>query len=66
MKMPKITARKWEGDDMYSWAVFIDNQVFVSGLSKRQVDYYKKLAKQTWEERHDTAGSSSKKSLPRA
>lgn len=44
-KKPKITARKYEGDDAYSWAVFIDGRPFVTGLSRREVHYYKKLAR---------------------
>lgn len=40
----KITARKWDGDDAYSWAVFIDGKPMVTGLSRREVPYYKKQA----------------------
>jgi hypothetical protein len=40
----KITARKYMGDDRYSWAVFVDGRVVVAGISKTQVPYYKKLA----------------------
>ena len=43
MAKPKITARKWNGDDAYSWAVFVDGRVAVSGLSRREVPYYKQL-----------------------
>jgi hypothetical protein len=32
------------GDDRASWAVFRDGKVVVSGLEKREVEYYKKLA----------------------
>lgn len=42
MAKPKITARKYMGDDAYSWAVFVDGRVTVSGLSRSQVPYYKK------------------------
>lgn len=28
------TYRKWEGDDIYSWAVFYYGQVVYSGLSR--------------------------------
>ena len=38
----KITARKYMGDDAYSWAVFVDGRPAVTGLSKREVPYYKK------------------------
>jgi hypothetical protein len=40
----RITARKYEGDDAYSWAVFIDGKPMVTGLSRREVPYYKKEA----------------------
>lgn len=39
-----ITAKKWGGDDSYSWAVFVDGRQFVNGLSRDQVDYYKRRA----------------------
>jgi hypothetical protein len=39
----KITARKHEGDDQYSWAVFVNNSPKFLGLSRSEVDYYKKL-----------------------
>ena len=40
----RVTARKYEGDDAYSWAVFIDGRPWITGLSKREVPYYKKQA----------------------
>lgn len=40
----RVTARKYEGDDMYSWAVFIDGKPFVTGLGQTEVPYYKKRA----------------------
>jgi hypothetical protein len=43
-KASRITARKYEGDDRYSWAVFIDGSPFVTGLSQREVAHYKKRA----------------------
>lgn len=45
----KITARKYMGDDAYSWAVFVDGRPAFTGLSRREVTYYKQLAKETWE-----------------
>lgn len=44
--MPKITARKYMGDDAYSWAVFVDGRPAVTGLSRGQVAYYRKLIAQ--------------------
>jgi hypothetical protein len=42
----KIRARKWNGDDSHSWAVFIPGQgePFVSGLTRTEVNYYKTQA----------------------
>jgi hypothetical protein len=40
----RITSRKHQGDDHYSWAVFIDGIPFVTGLSKREIPYYKSKA----------------------
>lgn len=42
----RITARKYEGDDAYSWAVFVDGRPLVTGLSRREVPYYKKQAEE--------------------
>ena len=53
--MPKIklTARKYEGDDKYSWAIFRSDQSqpVVSGLSKPEIPYYKRQIEQLIEER---------------
>jgi hypothetical protein len=40
----RITARKWQGDDAGSWAVFIDGRMFVCGLNRSEVPYYKREA----------------------
>lgn len=39
----KITARKHNGDDAYSWAVFQGTQPRWTGLTRSEVDYYKIL-----------------------
>lgn len=44
MKKPKITAKKYQGDDAGSWAVFIDGVPFVTGLTNSEVPHYKKQA----------------------
>lgn len=44
IRKPKITARKHNGDDAYSWAVFRDGRVVFAGLSRAQVPYYKEQA----------------------
>ena len=36
-----ITARKHGGDDQASWAVFLNGSPILSGLTKREVPYYK-------------------------
>lgn len=51
MREPRITARKYEGDDAYSWAVFVDDHPFVTGISRSQVPYYKKRALEAWREK---------------
>lgn len=40
----RITARKYEGDDKASWAVFIDGRPFCTGLTKSEVPYVKQAA----------------------
>jgi len=40
----RVTAKKYGGDDQYSWAVFIDGKPWVTGLSRSEVPYYKKKA----------------------
>ena len=46
MKKTKVTAKKFGGDDAYSWAVFIDGRPAFTGLARSQVPYYRKLAEQ--------------------
>ena len=44
MPKPKITARKYGGDDAGSWAVFVEGQSYpvVAGLTRSEVPYYKR------------------------
>lgn len=44
--LKRVTARKYMGDDLHSWAVFIDGKPFVTGLGNSEVDYYKRQAYQ--------------------
>lgn len=37
----RVTARKWMGDDRYSWAVFIDGRVKWDGMSQREAMWRK-------------------------
>jgi hypothetical protein len=39
-----VTARKHGGNDSHSWAVFVNGRTHVTGLSSREVPYYKKEA----------------------
>lgn len=42
-----VRAKKYEGDDAYSWAVFVNNHPVVTGISSSQVPYYKEQAYQS-------------------
>lgn len=46
MEIPKVTIRKYEGDDSYSWAVFRSDQKepVVSGLTKPGASWYAQCA----------------------
>jgi hypothetical protein len=46
-----ITARKHGGDDSASWAVFLNGQPKMTGLTKREVPYYKKQVYKTFVEK---------------
>jgi hypothetical protein len=39
----KIYARKFGGDDAFSWAVFLDGKPTVSGLTREDLPHYKKI-----------------------
>jgi hypothetical protein len=54
-----ITARKHGGDDRASWAVFIDGRVYVSGLERHEVAYYKRMAQETVMKQNDEKDDSS-------
>lgn len=42
-KKHKITAKKFGGDDCYSWAVFEQGRPVVTGLGRLEVNYYKRM-----------------------
>jgi hypothetical protein len=42
-KLTRVTTRKYMGDDLYSWAVFVDGYPKWTGLSKREAQYYKQI-----------------------
>ena len=41
-KKHKITAKKYMGDDLYSWAVFYKGVPRFTGLGKSEIPYYKR------------------------
>ena len=43
MKYKYTQVRKYEGDDAYSWAVFVNNKPVVTGLSKGSIRYYRNM-----------------------
>lgn len=49
-KQPKITVRKYDGDDCYSWAVFRDGRPVFTGLSRSQANHYRKAAQEGYAE----------------
>lgn len=51
MSAPRITARKYMGDDAYSWAVFADGRPVVTGLSRPEVAYHKRQVAAMYAER---------------
>lgn len=38
----KFTMKKFEGDDLYSWAIFKNGSPKLTGLSRREASYYRK------------------------
>ena len=52
-KVPKVTTRKWGGDDLYSWAVLADGRPIVTGLSKTEAAYHKAKVVEMYRERAD-------------
>ena len=50
----RITARKYQGDDANSWAVFIDGKPFTTGLNLREVPYHKGNAAAILEKRKES------------
>lgn len=51
--MIKISARKYEGDDKYSWAIFrsdFPHFPVYSGLTKPEIPHFKKLVQEKIEE----------------
>lgn len=48
---PKITMRKYNGDDAYSWAVFVNGQPVITGLTQSEARYHKGQIAKIWEEK---------------
>jgi len=38
-RVKRVRIRKWEGDDTYSWAMFVDGRVIYSGMSKSEAEW---------------------------
>jgi hypothetical protein len=57
MRKIKITARKYGGDDKYSWAIFRSDKVYpvFTGLSKSEISYYKILVEKIIKDENDEA-----------
>lgn len=43
MSKQRVTIRKYMGDDLYSWAVFVDGRPTYTGLSRGSARYYRDL-----------------------
>ena len=41
--MEGVTISKYGGDDLYSWAVFVNNRPVVTGLSREEAQYHKRI-----------------------
>jgi len=53
VNMVKLIARKYDGDDEYSWAIFKkgSDEPVVSGISKKMIPYYKQQIQKQLEEK---------------
>lgn len=40
----RVSCKKLQGDNHFSWAVFLDGKPFVTGLHKTETTYYKRQA----------------------
>jgi len=47
VKRKRVTMRKYLGDDLYSWAVFVDGRPVLTGLSRSEAQYHVK-AERGW------------------
>lgn len=58
--MVKVTARKWNGDDAYSWAIFRSDQhePVTTGLSRPEVAYYRRVVLEAIEKEKNARSSS--------
>lgn len=45
-KTPKVTSRKYEGDDLASWAIFVDGCPVMTGLTRPELPYYRAQVKE--------------------
>jgi len=56
----KVTTRKWNGDDAYSWAVFRSDQIepVFTGCERAEARYYKKMVVEAIEKGGDLSATS--------
>ncbi len=47
----RITTGKYMGDDAYSWAIFVDGQAAVTGLTRSEIAYHKQQITAIYAER---------------
>jgi hypothetical protein len=43
--IPKVTIGKYNGDDCYSWAVFVNGRPAMTGLGREQARFHRKQLK---------------------
>jgi hypothetical protein len=41
MTTTRVTIRKYEGNDVYSWAVFLDGRPVLTGLRRTEAQYHR-------------------------
>lgn len=42
----RVTIGRYGGNDRYSWAIFLDGRVRLTGLSRSEATYYARLERQ--------------------
>ena len=55
MKKSEYTVKRYEGDDIYSWAVFKNNKPILTGQSRREASYYLKKFREDEKQRKEVS-----------